>query len=49
MNADPTPLVDMLSDTQLTVLKSELFDSNQSYSEIILDNLNLESHRATFH
>jgi len=47
MDADPTPLVDMLSDTQLTVLKSELFDSNQSYREIILDSLNLKSHQAS--
>lgn len=47
MDADPTPLVDMLSDTQLTVLKTELFDSNQSYREIILDSLNLESHQAS--
>ena len=45
MDADPTPLVDMLSDTQLTVLKSEL--SNQSYREIILDSLNLKSHQAS--
>lgn len=47
MDADPTPLVDMLSDTQLTVLKTELFDSNRSYREILLDSLNLESHQAS--
>ena len=47
MDADPTPLVDILSDTQLTVLKSELLDSNQSYREIILDNVNLELHQTS--
>ena len=47
MDADPTPLVDILSDTQLTVLKSELLDSNQSYREIILDSANLESNQAS--
>ena len=41
MDADPTPLVDILSDTQMTVLKSESLDSNQSYREIILDSENL--------
>ena len=43
MDADPTPLADILSDTQLTILKSELLNSNQSYCEIILDDENLES------
>ena len=47
MDADPTPLVDILSDIQLTVLKSELLDSNQSYCEIILDGANLEPHQAS--
>ena len=47
MDADPTPLVDILSDTQMTVLKSESLDSNQSYREIILDSENLESHQAS--
>ena len=47
MDTDPTPLVDILSDIQLTVLKSELLNSNQSYREIILDSVNLESHQAS--
>ena len=47
MDADPTPLVDILSDTQMTVLKSESLDSNQSYCEIILDSENLESHQTS--
>ena len=47
MDTDPTPLVDILSDIQLTVLKSELLNSNQSYREIILDSANLESHQAS--
>ena len=47
MDADPTPFVDFLSDTQMTVLKSESLDSNQSYREIILDSENLESHQAS--
>ena len=47
MDADPTPLVDILSDTQMTVLKSKSLDSNQSYREIILDSENLESHQAS--
>ena len=47
MDAKPTPLVDILSNTQLTVLKSELLDSNQSYCGIILDGANLESHQAS--
>jgi len=47
MDTDPTPLVDILSDIQLTVLKSELLNYNQSYREIILDSANLESHQAS--
>ena len=47
MDTDPTPLVDILSDIQLTVLKLELLNSNQSYREIILDSANLESHQAS--
>lgn len=47
MDADPTPLVDILSDIRLTVLKSELLNSNQSYREIILDSANLESHQVS--
>lgn len=47
MAAKPTPLVDILSNAQLTVLKSELLDSNQSYCGIILDGVNLESYQAS--
>ena len=47
MNTDPTPLVDILSHIKLTVIKSECFNSNDSYSAITLDGANLKESRTS--
>ena len=47
MDVDPTPLVDILSHVELTVVKSECFNSNDSYSAITLDSANLKESRTS--